>query len=177
MRVVRILLRPTAEWMRIAAERRTPLGVLVPYGLILAALGPLAWIGADIAGGYRIAWGDSLVAFGWSLFAVVTLAFVIHRIAPSMDGDADMAAAMKIAVYGATAWWLGAAAEPLPEPFDWLSLFGLYSLVLLWIGTPLVARCPDHQRMGFVISIVVVALLLGIARGMVVPWLVGMLPA
>ncbi|KAK0351386.1 hypothetical protein LTR94_025162 [Friedmanniomyces endolithicus] len=174
-RVKGILLQPKSEWARIDGEFATTNSLFTKYAMILAAVGPIA----NLLGGQLIAMGGvrvpivgaiivALFSYALSLGAVFIMGLVINALAPSFGGAPNKIQAMKVAVYSWTAFWL-AGVFALVQPLIILSIVGLYSFYLLFVGLPVLMKVPEDKKLGYfavvaVIGIVVyciVAMILG----------------
>ena len=177
-RVRGVLLRPTAEWGRIAAEPATVAGLFRGYAMPLAAIGPICTVvgrlvfGAGVPGlavyrpnpvGLILA---ELLAYGLALLSVFVLGLVIDALATTFGGVKDRVAAMKVAVYSSTASWVGAAfnlAPPLALLGVLLSLYGIY---ILYRGLPILMRAPQDKAVQYtavtLIAYVVLAAVVGL---------------
>lgn len=173
-----ILLRPSAEWPVIAAEPATVGSVFVPYALILAAIGPLAaLIGGQVFGyslglvtlrppiGGAIAY--ALISYAVSLASIYVLALIIDALAPNFGGTKNQVNAVKVAVYSWTAAWVAGIFTLIPQ-LSFLTLAGLYSLYLLFLGLPVLMRAPADKAAGYAAVVIGAAIVLWLLVG----WLV-----
>jgi hypothetical protein len=94
--------------------------------------------------------------------------FLVKALAPNFGGNASLEDGLKLAVYGATASWLAGAFTILPGPLTLLSLLGLYSLYLFWVGIRPVTRVPEDRRLMFVLAVIVAAILVNVLIGLVI---------
>ena len=144
-RATNILLHPKAEWDVIAAEPATVQGIFV-YAAVLAAIPAIARIvhglmpfcffvacyTANPCGSWPARWSGYVV----SLAGVFVVGLIIDALAPGFGGEKNQVQAMKAAVYSWTAAWLAGVFVVIPF-FGWLlSLVGLYSFYLLYVGLP-----------------------------------------
>ncbi len=160
-RIKGILLRPSAEWMVIAAEPATVQGLFTRYAMILAAIGPAASIvGAALFMGWAMPFTilAALVGYVLSLIGVFVISLIIDALAPSFGGMKDRVQAAKTAVYAWTAVWVAAVFNVIPM-LGWLGgLLGLYSLYLLYLGLPRVMRAPEEKALGYTAVVVIAAI-------------------
>jgi hypothetical protein len=103
------------------------------------------------------------------------LAFVTNALAPTFGSQQDMGQAHKLAVYGSTAAFLAGVFTILPM-LAILSIVGLYSLALLYIGLPRLMKTPEDKRLGYFITIIVVCIVVGIVLNVVMGSVRGMIP-
>jgi hypothetical protein len=169
-RAVRLLVRPRAEWERIAGETTTVDTLLRRYILPLAALAPIAtFIGMrtfdrawDPVHGYLVPTEDIFAAAAATYFAsiasIFALAGIFVLIAPMFRCPRDFPAALKVATYGAIPVLLAGATLVLPV----MAIVGVvalcHTLFLMWLGADRVLHVPDGARAEFIgISIVLLA--------------------
>ena len=155
--VTALLRHPYDGWRAIAAAPASPATLLLGVAAPFAAIGPVARLIHALAFGngsmgiiqYRSTVGGAVATalVGWllALVAVWVLALVIDRSAPLFGGVSDRTAATKLAVFASTAWWLASGFAILPV-LGLLQILGLYSLLLLFIGTPALMHPADQQR-------------------------------
>jgi hypothetical protein len=149
-RVKRILLSPGTEWQVIEAEPTTPAQLYTGYIVPLAAIGPIAQligysvfgITVPLVGTYRVPIGSAissaLVTYVLSLAATYVLALIIDGLAPTFNGQRSQIGALKVAAYSSTASWVAGIFYLIPG-LRLLTILGLYSLYLLYLGLPIVA--------------------------------------
>lgn len=172
--IAHLLRHPTGGWRAIA---RTPLstgGMFAGIAAPLAAIGPVARLIRSLVYGsgsmgiieYRPTTAGAILTalVGWiaSLIAVALLALAIDAIAPLFGGTRDRNKAMRVAVFGSTAWWLAGGLAILPA-IAWGQVLGLYSLLLLYTGTLLLMRGARERGAAQGGSSVGVAVVLAIA--------------
>lgn len=162
-RVKGILVQPNAEWLRIDGEFATTKTLFTRYAMILAAIGPVAgFIGNLVFGDAAIVGAliVALVSYGLSLAAVFVLGILINALAPSFGSTVDQVQAMKVAVYASTAAWVAAIFKLAPV-LSVLSLIGaIYSLVLLFIGLPVLMKTPDDKKVLYYVVVLIAGLVL-----------------
>jgi hypothetical protein len=176
-RVKNIILQPRAEWDRIAAEPADIGALYTRYALPLAALAAIATAVGWVVFGYG-AMGFSLrldpisgivqaaVQLVSALVGVFLLAIIINALAPNFGSTPDQGQAHKVAVYSATASFLAGCLAIFP-PLAPLGILGLYSLFLLYIGLPRLMKTPEDKRVGYFVTVIIVAIVLGLLVGVV----------
>ena len=170
-RVKGILLQPKSEWLKIDGEFATTKSLFTRYAMILAAIGPVCSLlggqlmplmGSLIFGEASIigALVVALVSYGLSLAAVFVLGILINALAPSFGSTVDQVQAMKVAVYASTAAWVAAVFDLIPV-LSVLSLIGaIYSLVLLFIGLPMLMKTPEDKKVVYYVVVLIAGLVL-----------------
>lgn len=163
-RVKGILLQPHAEWARIDGEFATTKTLFTRYAMILAAIGPLCGlIGAQLMPlGLRLPITGAVIvailSYLLSLAAVYVLGLIINALAPTFGGVSDPGQAMKVAVYSWTAAWLAGVFGLVPV-LGVLTILGLYSFYLLYIGLPLLMKTPDDKKVGYFVVTLILTLI------------------
>lgn len=177
-RVQNILIKPQAEWERVDSEPFDMQKVYLGYVLPLAALGAICgFIGMSIFGvsGFGISYRVPIVAglvgavlqVVMALVGVYVLALIANVLAPNFGSQQNMAQAHKLSAYGSTASFLAGVFAIYP-PLAILGLLGLYSLVLLYLGLPRLMKTPEDKRVGYFVTIIIVAIVVWIVIGAVV---------
>jgi hypothetical protein len=167
-RIKNILFTPSEEWDRIDTEPATLRGLYVGYACILAAIGPVArLIGEQIFGvqGFLQTIHPALiptlvaalVGYGLNLAGVYVLALVIDALAPSFGGTRSRIQALKIAVFSWTAAWIFAVFQLVPQ-VSGLSIIGIYSLYLMYLGIPKLMKSPEDKALVYSILTIAVAM-------------------
>jgi hypothetical protein len=177
-RVQRILLSPRAEWEVIDAEPTTLAGLYTGYIVPLAAIGPIAQligysvfgITVPFMGTYRVPIGSAItsaiVAYILTLIATYVLALIIDALAPTFNGQRNQIQALKVAAYSSTASWVAGIFALIPG-LRLLTILGLYSLYLLYLGLPILKKTPREKAMGYTVVVILAAIVLFMIIGAV----------
>jgi hypothetical protein len=167
-RVKNILLDPQNEWRVIDAEQDQPIDILKNYVAIVAAVPVVCgFIGASIIGaaGFRtgifIGLLSAIIHYILTLVGVYVIAFIIDALAPTFGGLKDFNSAFKVAAYAPTASWVAGVFALLPI-LSVLTILGLYSLYLLYIGLPILMRTPADRAIGYILAVIVCAVIVWI---------------
>jgi hypothetical protein len=175
-RVQRILLSPRTEWEVIDAEPTTLAGLYTGYIMPLAAIAPIAQvigysvfgITVPFMGTYRVPIGSAItsaiVTYILTLIGTYVLALIIDRLAPTFSGQRNQIQALKVAGYSSTASWVAGIFALIPG-LRLLSILGLYSLYLLYLGLPTLMKTPREKAMGYTVVVVLAAIVLFIIIG------------
>jgi hypothetical protein len=177
-RAKNVLLTPQAEFDRIAAEPADVNKIYMGYVLPLVALAAIcSFIGLSLIGAsafgvsYRVGMVPGLVGAVLQVIAglagVFVLAFITNALAPNFGSQQDMGKAHQLAAYGSTAGFLAGVFAIFP-PLAILGILGLYSLFLIYVGLPRLMKTPEDKRIGYFITIIVVAIVVWIVIGAVV---------
>jgi hypothetical protein len=184
-RVKNILLKPKPEWDVIDAEPATVADLYKGYIIPLAAIGPVAQaIGSSVfgytmpfLGTYRVPLGSAItgaiVTYVLTLVGVYVLALIIDALAPSFNGTKNQIQALKVAAYSSTASWVAGIFALIPG-VRFLSILGLYSLYLLYLGLPVLMRSPREKALGYTVVVIIAAIVLFMVIGLVAGMFVGM---
>jgi hypothetical protein len=170
-RVQRILLSPRTEWEVIDAEPATPAGLYTGYIMPLAAIGPVAQligysvfgITVPFMGTYRVPFGSALitalVTYILTLAGTYLMALIIDALAPTFNGQRSPIQALKVAAYSSTAAWVAGIFALVPG-LRLLSILGLYSLYLLFLGLPVLMKSPRERAVGYTAVVVVAGIVI-----------------
>ena len=159
-RVRNILLTPKPEWAAIDAETtgipELHTRYVIPLALIPAVAGfiggSVVGIGVPGVGTVRIGILAGLLGavlqFFLLLALVYVLALIISELATMFGGRMDIVAAFEVATYSSTPAWLVGIFMIVPI-FAFLSVVGLYSLYLLYLGLPILMRAPIERAWAY----------------------------
>lgn len=175
-RVKGILLTPKTEWGVIESESATVgslyTGYIIPLAAIPAAAG---FVGSTIFGynvlgttiRYPMGAGlqQAILTYGLSLAGTFVLALVIDALAPNFGGEKNQIQALKVAAYSSTASWAAGVFALLPSLGLLLTLLGLYSLYLLFLGLPKLMKAPEEKAMGYTVVVIVCAIVIFMVVG------------
>ena len=177
VRVRAILLAPSAEWPIIAAEPSSAASIYGGYVAPLAALGVVAGlVGRTLVGydvpvlghvraGFVLGLGAALVVYLLSFVGVFAIAWLVDALAPLFGGQRDPLRALKLTAYSYTPAWVAGILPLVPALAMLALLAGCYSLYLLYVGLPVLTRCPKDKSLGYTIVLVVCAVLISTAIG------------
>jgi hypothetical protein len=167
-RVKNILIDPQNEWRVIDGEPDTPANILKNYVAIVAAIPVVCgFIGASIIGvgpyrtGIVIGLIAAVVHYVLTLIGVFVVAFIIDALAEMFGGRKNFNSAFKVAAYAPTAAWVAGVFALLPV-LSVLTILGLYSLYLFYLGLPVLMRTPPERTIGYVITVIVCAIVVWI---------------
>ena len=175
-RVKRILLSPKTEWEVIEAEPTTAAELYTRYIVPLAAIGPLAQLigysvfGVNIpfVGTYKVPFGSAitqaLVTYILTLAGTYVLALIIDALAPTFNGQRNQIQALKLAAYSLTASWVAGIFALVPG-LRILTLLGIYSLYLLYLGLPVLMKTPKEKAVAYTVVVILAAIVLSILIG------------
>jgi Yip1-like protein len=177
-RVKRILLSPRTEWEVIDVEPTTLAALYTGYVMPLAAIGPIAQIigysvfgiTVPFMGTYRVPIGSAItsavVGYILTLIGTYVLALIIDGLAPTFNGQRSQIQALKVAAYSSTASWVAGIFLLIPG-FRLLTILGLYSLYLLYLGLPVLMKAPREKAMGYTAVVVLAAIVLFMIIGVI----------
>ena len=177
-RVKNILLTPRTEWEVIDAEPTTVADLYKGYIIPLAAIGPVAQaIGFSVfgmrlpfLGTYRTpvvtAITQAVVMFVMMLVGVYVLSLIIDKLAPTFAGTSNQIQALKVAAYSYTASWVAGIFMLVPA-LSFLSILGVYSLYLLYLGLPVLMKSPAEKALSYTAVVIIAAIVLFMVIGLV----------
>jgi len=168
-RVKGMLLEPRATWKEIDSEFTKPGELWGKYIIPLAAIGPIVGTIGMVLFGERIAFtrltndvpiGTAITrgvaSYVLALLSVFVLSRIISLLAPGFGSSRNDVQGLKAAAYASTAAWVGGIFLILPALAIVSLVFSLYSLVLLYIGLPIVMKVPQDRAMGYTAVVIIV---------------------
>jgi hypothetical protein len=149
-RIRGLLLSPSREWRAIERESGEPAFLFGRYVAILAIIPAVfgfignSVIGVEVsAGSFRVpvlaGLVDATLSYLFSFVIVYVTALIIDALARYFEADRYFPNALKLAAYSFTPVWLCGLFLVLPG-LRFLTLFGLYGIVILWIGISILLR-------------------------------------
>ena len=171
-RVKNILLKPKEEWLRIEAEPATIGGIYTSYIIPVAAVPAVAtFIGLFLVGlpflgrmPLSFALSTAVTQYVMSLVGVFILGLIIDWLAPTFGAVKNPLNAFKVAAYSYTAAWLAGIFAIIPS-LGILSIVGLYSLYLLYLGLPVLMKAPADKAVSYTAVVVIAGIVLAIIIG------------
>ncbi len=91
------------------------------------------------------------------LAGVWVLAVIIDMLATSFGGTPNRMQALKVAAYSMTAAWIAEIFVILPA-LAILSIAGLYSIYLLYLGLPVLMKAPADKAGAYTVVVVLVGI-------------------
>jgi len=180
-RVKNILLSPSTEWPAIAAEASSAGSIYMGYVVPLVAIGVIAAfigqsaIGLPLVGRVGMVAGlvRAIISFAFSLLGVFLIAWIVDILAPTFGGQRNPLAALKATAYSFTPGWVAGVLNIVPMLGLLVIVGALYGLYLLYLGLPVVMRCPREKAVGYTVVTVLCAIVMGIVLGMLTTCAVG----
>ncbi len=172
-RIKGILLSPKSEWIKIETEQSTAADIYRGYLVYLAAIPAIAgFIGMSLVGlsglgfFYRVPIGAGLVnmvvGFILMLAMIYVIALIADGLAPTFKGQKNMLSALKLVAYGSTAGMVAGIFQLIPA-LSILALLGaLYSLYLIYMGLPMLMKCPQEKALPYTAVLVVAGIIVGV---------------
>lgn len=172
-RIKNILIRPYEEWLVIDRESGDPVFLFTRYVAILALIPAVAgviggsMIGVTVpAGTFRVPLVIGLlngaISYLFTFVIVYSVALVIDGLAPTFGTERHLPSAMKLAAYSFTPAWLAGIFLLLPG-LRFLTVVGLYSVYLLWVGLGPLMRAPKEKALPYTLTVIVAAILIIVA--------------
>lgn len=177
-RLWKLLSTPKAEWVRIAAEPMSIRSVMLGWVAPLAAIGPVAKLigsqvlrymndGMHMPEPFTSALTEAVIGYALTLLAVYVTALIVNGLAVTFKGKREFVRALKLAAFGATPVYLGAAFEIWP-PLRLLEIAGLYSLYLIFAGLPIMMHVPRKRALVYTVVTMLTGIALAILQGLIV---------
>lgn len=184
-RIKGICLKPATEWQVIEAEPATTGTLIGGYAAPLAAITPIASliggvvIGRTIpfVGTYHVPLVTGLftavVTYALGLVGVFVLSLIINALAPRFGARKDPVAALKVAVYAYTPAWVAGVLTLSTMLGALVLIAALYGIYLLFLGLPVVMKCPRERAAGYTGLVLASAIVLGLLTGLVTGFIAG----
>src|SRR5262245_8869387 len=170
-RVKDILLEPRATWKEIDTEFTQSGAIWGRYVLPLAGLGAIARTAGIILFGKQVAFTSlatrvpiqsaivsGVVVLVVALLSVFVLSRIISLLAPQFGGPKNDVQALKVAAYSSTAAWIGSIFAILPALNLVTIIVSLYSILLLYMGLPILMKVPKDRAMGYTAVVIIVSI-------------------
>jgi hypothetical protein len=170
-----MVLKPNAEWPRIAADPISAVQLYLGYVVPLTAWVALITLLRLSAIGTRLPFGDvvrtplnqglGLVAWTFvaSFIGLFLVGLIVNLLAPAFGGTRDQTQALKVAAYSLTPAYAGsvlALSPVMPTLMQFIVLcYGIYAL---YLGLPMLMRSPRKKALGYTAAVVVCSFLLGL---------------
>jgi len=173
-RVKAILLSPSTEWPLIAAEPSSAGAIYGRYVAPLAAIGVVAgFVGHTVIGfnvpllghmrtGIVTGIGAAVLAYLLSFVGVFVIAWLVDMLAPSFGGQRDSLRSLKLTAYSYTPAWVAGILQLVPALGVLALLAGCYGLYLIYVGLPVLMRCPKEKSIGYTIVLILCAIGFGV---------------
>ena len=171
-RVKAILLTPATEWPVIEREATTAADIYTGYVAPLAAIGAIAsFVGLSVFGlaffrvGLAAGFVHALLSYLLTFVVVFVVAWIVDALAPTFGGQRDSLRALKVTAYSYTPAWIAGILTIVPALGILVLIASLYGLYLLYLGLPVLMRCPKDKAIGYTIVLVLCALVIGALIG------------
>ncbi len=170
-----IILKPKEEWPVIERETTSSGDIFTRYAIPLAAIGPVAqFLGGQLFGygAFGISFRPSffgglstaIVSYVLTLVGLFVLAFIADKLATNFGGESNSSKAFKLVVYSMTASWLASIFGLIPS-LALLSIVGLYSFYLFYVGVGPLMKVPAEKALTYTIVTVICAFLVYLCIG------------
>lgn len=176
-RVRGILFDPKAEWSRIAAEETPSRTIFTSYVMPLAAIGPICGtIGGQVFGRVSLGIGPYTMSYSpplvsaiiggivmWvlTLVSFLVLTVIADVLSPRFGGQFASEKSFALVGYSLTPVFV-AGIFTLYPPLAVLTVVGLYSLYLVWLGTPIMLGIAPERATPYTVALVVCGMVLNL---------------
>ena len=93
------------------------------------------------------------------------IAWLVDVLAPTFGGQRDPLRALKLTAYSYTAAWVAGILQIVPALGVLALLAGCYGLYLLYLGLPVLMRCPKEKSLGYTIVLILCAIVVSAVIG------------
>jgi hypothetical protein len=170
-----MLLRPRAEWERIAREPTSTARIYTHFVMPLAATAALVGVAQvsivgtvnPLAGTVRAPLGSALMtgvlAFACGLVGIFLVAWIIDALVPFFGAVHHRGRATAIAAYASAPVWVAALFSPFPTIWPVLQVVAVcYHTYLLYLGLRVLMRAATDRVLGYATTVVLCTILLEI---------------
>lgn len=155
-RAKNLILNPQVEWVRIEAEtiskREIVKSYVVPFVILFSIC---SFIGSSLFSLQPYTLGiiiTKILVSGVLLIGGVYLSsLIINELTGSFAIPGNSNATFKLISYSFTSFFIAACMVGLLPDYTILSLLGLHSIYLFWIGANSVLKVPEASKVGFVV--------------------------
>ncbi len=173
-----ILLSPRTEWPVIEAEPSSVAQIYREYLVYLAAIPAIAglirgtiigysFMGASVRVGFFAGLSGAILGFVLTLAMIYVLSLIVDALAPTFKGQKNPLAAFKLVAFAATAGLVAGIGELIPG-LGLLSILGaLYTIYLIWVGIPVLMKCPPEKALPYTAVTIVCGIIAGFIVGAV----------
>ncbi|MBX4158670.1 YIP1 family protein, partial [Lactiplantibacillus plantarum] len=102
----------------------------------------------------------AIVSYGLNLAGVYLLGLIINALASSFGSTPNPVQAMKLAVYASTASWIAGVFNLIPALGALTIIGGVYSLVLLFLGLPILMKTPEDKKIVYYVVVLIAGVVL-----------------
>lgn len=177
-RAKEVLLNPRRAWPAIETENSSVADIYTSYLLILAAIPAIAgFIGMSLigVGGFGLSIRVPIVSgllqmaigYALSLAMVYVIALIVDALASTFGGQKNFLKALALIAYGSTAGMLGGLFNLIPSLAMVGLLAALYSVYLVYLGLPILMKCPQNKALPYTAVILVCGIIAALILGAV----------
>ena len=172
-RVQNILTKPAAEWAVIDGEPATIPGLFTSYAAIVALLPVIGGVLGGLLGvlifhaifglmyGLVSAIISAVIGYVIGLVAIYVFSLIINALASSFDATASPVQAAKVAIYGATSWWVAGLFSFVPVLGWIIAILGFgYSCYLWYLGILALMKPPADKAVVYAIASIAIYIVL-----------------
>jgi hypothetical protein len=173
-RVKGILLSPKTEWSLIAGEPGDAGYLYRNYVLALASVPAVCvFLGNFFQLQFVNSIAYAIIAYIVPLVLVYVVALIVNALAPTFSGQKNFESALKVTAYSYTPAWVGGVFLLFPA-LAWLCIpAALYGLYLLYLGLPVLMKCPQDRSPVYTINIGVCVIVVGFVILLIIAGLTG----
>jgi len=184
-RVINIVTKPKEEWPVIAAEQTTMGALYTGYIIPLAAIPAVcSFLGlsvfgaaipfANVLGVGPAYWlSQAIVSYVLGLVGVYIGAFVIQKLAPTFQSEANFLQALKLVAYASTPMWVAGVFNLIPPLAILTILAGLYGIYLFYLGVSPLMKTPSDKVIPYMIVSAVVIIVVSVVVSLLTGALTG----
>ena len=156
-----MLFQPGREWEAINGEFTKAPAIFLGYVIPVSAVTPVAYLlGAVLFGEQGTLFGtvettlgtavqDAVAHYVLGLAGVFALGVALELLAPSFSGQGNRVQGLKVAAYASTPAWVMGALNVIPRLAPFALLGVLWTLYLVFAGSPSLMKIPEEKATPF----------------------------
>lgn len=154
-KVKNIVVQPAKEWKTIGEDKNDYNFHVKQFALpLIIALSAASLINLGLLQkGFSVkdAFLFAIIDFASYFLGMYFSSLIISYIAPTFQAVNDKTTAFKFIIYASTPMYLASLVTNLVPSLFFLNIFYLYTIYLLWLGSDLLLKTPEKNKLGFVI--------------------------
>ena len=99
-----------------------------------------------------------MLTYLFTFLVVFVVAWLVDTLAPTFGGQRDALRALKVTAYSYTPAWIAGVLNVVPTLGVLVLIASLFGLYLLYLGLPVLMRCPKEKALGYTAVIVLCAI-------------------
>jgi len=160
-----MIINPVKEWDLIIADNNDkntiikefalPLIILISISTLIGSFGSPKFLAPSIS--YSVV--SAFITMAVSIASIYLSAYIINEILPYFGISKNIENSFKLIIYSSTPAYIASIIANLHWTLSFLSILGVYSVYLFWLGASQVLYIKEEKKVGFVILSFIILLL------------------